>query len=980
MALWMRGWWNAGVPLTPREENIAQLAHIYRLKLAADQGVLWSSWNPLDNAGAPNLIQRSYLVFAPLAQIAHSFNISVDSTYKFSALLGFVLSGLGMYQLLLTLKLSRPASLIGAVAYMLSPPHITLASDLLDFNFYWSIIPWLIYVYERYLTHGRPLFHGAILGTLFTTAYISGNTYFVTILPFLLVYIGLRFLVHRINLRTDLIFIIASLAFFVGSAAFILIPTSIEFPHLWISQEVTRKQIIDLPHLTDLLRLFIWRWQNHSPLAWDINSRYPDLGWYFGTLSVLFSFLAVINFRRYQRHLFPGLILLAAIVPLFILMRWEPFKFLALKFLTITPSLQSIFDRTYRLFLIPSFFLSLFSAFGIQSLLSRFPKSTPLLVPTILTLFLIDFSPLSTFFFTVPSGQIRPSAEITSALKPTNSANRFWASFPYVLHLPKYRYEYAAGFIPTNHIRSTYSYAALSPRYTSQLFERDLFGALETGSLSFNDVTRLLNDGAVEYILLAKQVHDYKPIIDQFINHSWQIAAQDDNYFLLRQAQPPNFIRISEQNATLIAFSRQNNLITTRLATPKPTLVTASESWYPGWQVTVDGQPAPLIKADSAFLGVHIPAGNHRIVFTYQSPAYYRLSRIISLITLLILALIVFRPSPHLALLFLSLTLSSLVFIGAETLARNKESIDLRSRPPVYVGNPILGFRLKPNYWGVHQALGKNNPLITVETTNQGFRDTQLYAIPKPAHTFRILMLGDSFIQGDEVPLEQTVSKILERRLRETYPNLNFEVINAAWRGSNTLQQYLWLKQEGLKFNPDLIILNFYPGNDIDEVSLFDIEFDSQNLAQKLNLKDTYVDEVGFLNRKTSSLKTRLCDNLALCSYYFRRLKNSPASTLFSLSNWETTKRHLLAIQQLTQQHQVKFLFTLIPAQDNPSYLPQILDFTRQHQFPTLDFLPEFKASSHQLYFPADPHWTPAGHRLAGQLILKALEDYGHLL
>ena len=26
MAFWMRGWWNPGVPLTPREENIAQLA------------------------------------------------------------------------------------------------------------------------------------------------------------------------------------------------------------------------------------------------------------------------------------------------------------------------------------------------------------------------------------------------------------------------------------------------------------------------------------------------------------------------------------------------------------------------------------------------------------------------------------------------------------------------------------------------------------------------------------------------------------------------------------------------------------------------------------------------------------------------------------------------------------------------------------------------------------------------------------------
>src|SRR3990167_10449094 len=151
MAFFMRGWWQPGLPLTPREENIPQLTDIWSLTTAADQGVLWATWNPLNNAGAPNLIQRSYLIFAPLAQLAATSRLPVDWIYRLTSLTAFVLSGLGLYMFLRVLKLKPWPSFIGALAYMLSPPHITLASDLLDFNFYWATIPWLMYLLELFL-------------------------------------------------------------------------------------------------------------------------------------------------------------------------------------------------------------------------------------------------------------------------------------------------------------------------------------------------------------------------------------------------------------------------------------------------------------------------------------------------------------------------------------------------------------------------------------------------------------------------------------------------------------------------------------------------------------------------------------------------------------------------------------------------------------------------------------------------------------
>ena len=47
-------------------------------------------------------------------------------------------------------------------------------------------------------------------------------------------------------------------------------------------------------------------------------------------------------------------------------------------------------------------------------------------------------------------------------------------------------------------------------------------------------------------------------------------------------------------------------------------LVVLSDSYYPGWEVHVDGEPRELLAANHLFRGVRVPAGPHRIVFSYQ--------------------------------------------------------------------------------------------------------------------------------------------------------------------------------------------------------------------------------------------------------------------------------------------------------------------------------------------------------------------------
>ncbi len=49
-----------------------------------------------------------------------------------------------------------------------------------------------------------------------------------------------------------------------------------------------------------------------------------------------------------------------------------------------------------------------------------------------------------------------------------------------------------------------------------------------------------------------------------------------------------------------------------------------SESWYPGWQVWVDGVPARIERADHAFRAVRLERGRHELEFSYQ-PASFRI-------------------------------------------------------------------------------------------------------------------------------------------------------------------------------------------------------------------------------------------------------------------------------------------------------------------------------------------------------------------
>ena len=99
-------------------------------------------------------------------------------------------------------------------------------------------------------------------------------------------------------------------------------------------------------------------------------------------------------------------------------------------------------------------------------------------------------------------------------------------------------------------------------------------------------------------------------------------------------------------------------------------------------------------------------------------------------------------------------------------------------------------------------------------TNARGFSNARDIAYEKPAGTFRVLTLGDSHTQGNEVRQEQTYASVLERALSRN--GKKAEVINAGVSGFGTAEELVLLENEGIRYRPDAVVLGFF-ANDFDD-------------------------------------------------------------------------------------------------------------------------------------------------------------------
>ncbi len=95
---------------------------------------------------------------------------------------------------------------------------------------------------------------------------------------------------------------------------------------------------------------------------------------------------------------------------------------------------------------------------------------------------------------------------------------------------------------------------------------------------------------------------------------------------------------------------------------------------------------------------------------------------------------------------------------------------------------------------------------VALDYNEHGYRGP-LHAYPKPAGTYRVLLLGDSFLEGYTVALEHRVAEVAQASLAGLHPPGGVEMVALGTAGYSTDQELLWLEAEGLRYAPDLVIL-----------------------------------------------------------------------------------------------------------------------------------------------------------------------------
>ncbi|MBI3315815.1 MAG: SGNH/GDSL hydrolase family protein [Candidatus Omnitrophica bacterium] len=323
----------------------------------------------------------------------------------------------------------------------------------------------------------------------------------------------------------------------------------------------------------------------------------------------------------------------------------------------------------------------------------------------------------------------------------------------------------------------------------------------------------------------------------------------------------------------------------------------------------------------------------------------------------------------RLAALLIGILLAVLV---GEILLSQSSWID--NPPGQFQRSRTRAFKHVPNFKG-RDRLG--NP---IRLNSQGYRDRE-YSFDKPEGVYRILVLGDSVAFGDGVSAEETFSDQLENLLNRNRQNPPgpVEVINTGIRGYNTYQELLLLKEEGLRYNPDLVLL-CYVGNDAEPFSnqdgLIDKKYEWLIGLKDLVKQHSYL--YAFFRKNLEVMRHRLTPEKFTEHYLDQFRPGHPG--------WDASYNALKQIKAITAERRIGFLLAVYPqlrdlgpGETYPEELlkvqRQIVEAGRGLSIDTLDLLPALQGHSRkELEINAKDwfHPNPFGHHL----LAKAMDEH----
>lgn len=134
------------------------------------------------------------------------------------------------------------------------------------------------------------------------------------------------------------------------------------------------------------------------------------------------------------------------------------------------------------------------------------------------------------------------------------------------------------------------------------------------------------------------------------------------------------------------------------------------------------------------------------------------------------------------------------------------------SAPVWYQPDAQLGWRMRPGLAAWYTQEGRG----FVRANREGMPDKN-HLLDKPAGVYRIAVLGDSYSEARQVAREQSFWSLLPAQLAACgfQGGKQVEVLNFGVSGFGTAQEYVMLESSAIRYQPDLVLLQFTNGNDV---------------------------------------------------------------------------------------------------------------------------------------------------------------------
>jgi lysophospholipase L1-like esterase len=353
--------------------------------------------------------------------------------------------------------------------------------------------------------------------------------------------------------------------------------------------------------------------------------------------------------------------------------------------------------------------------------------------------------------------------------------------------------------------------------------------------------------------------------------------------------------------------------------------------------------------------------------------------------------------------------LNILLGLGSLVLALAAADFGVRLLAPQPVGLSHQDrYGLALHYPGITRFLPQYGHEVSFNSV--GMRDGE-HAFEKKAGTFRILLLGDSFMEALQVPADSMLATLMERDLTRA-TGRSVEVINGGVSGWGTGDELRYLTRYGLAYHPDLVVVAMTLHNDISD----NLRREWYTLHDGI-LVDRDPQPKSWVQFKILELKAFLATRVQLYQL-LRRVRhegemqrvgqalNAHVVELFTVPSppniglgWQLTERLLGAMRDTSKAAGSQMAVVLLPlryqltdttfasfvkhAKMPPDrmgmYQPQTMvrRMADSLHVPVVDLLPAFQqwtaAGKAPLYLDWDGHWNDAGHRLAANVVVQDL-------